>query len=121
MLPKKERLTRSSEFAYVYHQKHSVANSLLILYVGCKKKNELYPSRVGFIVGKKVHKRAVKRNRIKRVLREIYKNLSKSEDYPLKNFQQIIFLARPAIIEADREQMYDAVVNCVNRAGKKFL
>lgn len=120
MLPRQERLTRSSEFAYVYHQKHSVANSLLVLYVGCKKKNELYPTRAGFIVGKKVHKSSVKRNRIKRVLREIYKNLSNGANFPLKDFQQLIFLARPDIIEADTKQVYDAVVNCVNRAAKKF-
>lgn len=120
MLPKQERLTKSSEFAYVYHQKRSVANSLLILYVGYKKRDESNPTRVGFIVGKKVHKRAVKRNHAKRLIREAYKIMRKNEKFPLSSYQQIIFIARPAIVDADYKQVYNAVADCVRRAGKRF-
>ncbi|OGI00693.1 MAG: ribonuclease P protein component [Candidatus Melainabacteria bacterium GWF2_37_15] len=120
MLPKPERLTKSSEFGYVYHQKRSVANSLLVLYVSNKKRDESIPTRVGFIVGKKVHKRAVKRNKAKRHIREAYKVMRKAEDFPLKDFQHLIFIARPPIVEADYKQVYDAVADCITRAAKRF-
>ncbi len=120
MLPREERLTRSSEFAYVYRQKRSVANSLLVLYVGSKKRDASKPTRVGFIVGKKVHKNAVKRNRVKRLVREAYKNLRKDENFPLKNYRQLIFIPRASSVDADYNQIYDAVINCINRAFKKY-
>jgi len=120
MLPRQERLTRSSEFAYVYHQKQSVANSLLVLYVGCKKRDEANPTRAGFIVGKKVHKLAVKRNRVKRLVREAYKELRNAEAFPLKNYQQLVFIPRSAAVDADYKKIYDAVEDCVRRAARKF-
>jgi ribonuclease P protein component len=120
MLPRQERLTRSSEFAYVYRRKKSVANSLLILYVGRKKQDISVPTRAGFVVGKKVHKSAVKRNKIKRRLREAYRELSRREDFRLKESENLIFIARPAIIESDYHEIFSAVKNCVKKADKKF-
>ena len=121
MLPKQERLTRNSEFVYVYSRKRSVANSLLVLYVTNPKRDVSVPTRVGFIVGKKVHKHAVKRNRAKRLIREVYKTMRKAEDFPLKNFQHLIFIARDKIVEANYQQVYDAVEDCIKKAAKKFV
>lgn len=115
MLPKEERLTQSSEFALVYKKKQSVANSLLVLYLGNKKQDPSIPTRVGFIVGKKVHKRAVKRNRVKRLLREAYKSIR-----PLNDYQSLIFIARASIVDADYNKVYDAVADCVKRAKKRY-
>ncbi len=120
MLPKQERLTKSSEFAYIYRKKKSVANSLLILYVGNKKREGTTPTRVGFVVGKKVHKKAVKRNRIKRLIREAYKNLGKSQNFSLKVYGTLIFIARPAIIESDYKTVRAAVEDCVKKADKRY-
>ena len=120
MLPRIERLTKSREFAFIYRKRRSVANSLLILYVGLPKHDEAVPSRVGFVVGKKVSKRAVKRNRAKRLMRESYKNIRKAETFELKNYQNLIFIARPAIIEADYTAVNNAVNDCVKRAAKRF-
>ncbi len=121
MLPKQERLTKSSEFAFIYRQKKSVANSLLILYLGSKKQNVETPTRVGFIVAKKVHKRAVKRNRIKRLMRESYKNITKTEGFKLKDYQSLIFIARPAIIESDYNSVHAALLDCIKKANRKFI
>ncbi len=120
MLPKQQRLTKSSEFAFIYRKKKSVANSLLILYVGNKKQDKEALSRVGFVAGKKVHKKAVKRNRIKRLMREAYKNISRAEDFKLKDYQSLIFIARPAIIESDYYKVHAALLDCIRKANKKF-
>jgi len=120
MLPKQERLTKSSEFAFIYRKRKSVANSLLILYVGNKKRDKAAPTRTGFVVGKKVHKKAVKRNRIKRLMREVYKDISRTENFLLKDYQNLIFIARPSIIESDYHKIHAAMQDCIKKAYKKF-
>jgi len=120
VLPKNERLTENSEFVSVYNLKKSVANSLIILYTGKKK---LYPSvltKAGFVVGKKIHKRSVRRNRAKRLMREAYRNLRNTEDFLLKDYERLIFLARIPILEADYNQVYEAIKDCMKKAYKKL-
>lgn len=120
MLPRAERITKNREFTYVYHRKKSVANSLLILYVSNPRRNMEIPTRVGFVVGKTVSKRAVKRNRAKRLMREAYRQLRKTEGAPMVDSQHLIFIAREAIIEADYKQVQSALNDCVRRAAKRF-
>lgn len=120
MLSRQERLTKNREFAYIYRKKKSVANSYIILYVGNKKTDQNMPTKAGFVVGKKVHKKAVKRNRIKRQLRESYKSISKSENFLLRDYDKLIFIARPAIVELDYHQIYNAMRDCINKAGRKY-
>ena len=120
MLPKDERLKTSREFSTIYNLKRSVANPLLILYTGRKKSDSSIPTKVGFVVGKKVHKRAVKRNRAKRLIREAYRNIRKTDEFLLKDYEYLIFLARIPILEADYNQVYEAVLDCFKKASKKF-
>jgi len=121
VLAKSERLKKSSEFNAVYCTKKSVANSLLILYVGKNKNLNEIPSRVGFVVGKKVHKKSTKRNRIKRLMREAYRNYKRSDEYIQIPWETLIFIARPAIVDVNYKQVYDAIVNCLKKANKKFM
>ena len=120
VLPKDERLKTSREFSTIYNLKRSVANPLLILYVGRKKADPSISTKVGFVVGKKVHKRAVKRNRAKRLMRETYKNIRNTDEFLLKNYEFLIFLARIPILEADYNQVHAGVTDCFKKAAKRF-
>lgn len=120
MLPRDERLKTSREFSTIYNLRRSVANPLLILYVGRKKIDPAIQTKVGFVVGKKVHKRANKRNRAKRLMREAYRNIRKTDEFLLKDYEYLIFLARIPILEADYNQVYEAVLDCFKKACRKF-
>ncbi len=82
--------------------------------------NPTLAARAGFVVGKKVHKKAVKRNRIKRLIREAYKDISKTRTFSLKVYGTMIFIARPAIIESDYKTVHAAVADCVKKADKRY-
>jgi ribonuclease P protein component len=74
-LSKKERLTKNSEFQKVfkYGKKVWVDSILLILYTP----NELGIRRLGIVVSKKI-KKATKRNKVKRWIREIFRKNKES-------------------------------------------
>ena len=79
MLQKENRLKKRSAFTATYRTGKSFHSMGATVFVGKEKKNE-NPTRVGFVVSKKVHKRAVKRNRLKRLLRESYRQLLKENN-----------------------------------------
>ena len=120
MLPRDERLKTSREFTTIYNLKRSVANPLLILYVGRKKADPSIPTKVGFVVGKKVHKRANKRNRAKRLMREAYRNIRQTDKFLLKDYEYLIFLARIPILDAEYSQVHEAVLDCFKKSSKRF-
>jgi len=86
MLPKQYRLKKQSAFKATYRVKNSTHKGGVTLFAGILKKEEC-PTKVGFVVSKKVHKRSVKRNRLKRLMRESYRlllkegNLGNSQKY----------------------------------------
>ncbi len=64
------RLRKSSDFQRVRQQGHSVTSRLLILAWVPNNENATQPSRIGFVVSKRISKLAVTRNYIKRLLSE---------------------------------------------------
>lgn len=121
MLPKRERLCKRTDFEYIFKVKSSVATPVLVAYCTLKKDitgNEL--PKVGFIVGKKVHKKAAKRNKIKRHMREAYRNIRKSYPETITNFEFLIFIARPNILENNYFEIYDNIKTCIKK-GQKFI
>ncbi len=67
--PKSRRLQSSPEFKAVYDAKRSVSDAWLVVYA---KPNGTTTSRIGLSVSRKVGN-AVKRNRLRRLLREAYR------------------------------------------------
>ena len=70
MLPRAARLRKNGDFQAVYNRRRSWATPRLVLYLR-QRGPQSGPSRFGFVISKKIAKRAHDRNRLKRRLREI--------------------------------------------------
>ena len=102
-----EYLTKPRQYALVYSKGNSWASNLVVLRA---LPNRLTLSRYGFSVSKRVGK-AVTRNRVKRLLREIVRVM------PLKAGWDMIFILRPAAASADYDNLKRAVAGLLSRAG----
>ncbi len=92
MIPKQYRLKKRTAFDATYKIKHSSHSGGVTLFAG-KEKKEDYPTKVGFVVSKRTHKRAVRRNRLKRLMRESYRLLLKENNlYNSQKYMSLIFV-----------------------------
>jgi ribonuclease P protein component len=101
VLPKQYRLKKRAAFKATYKVKNSTHSGGVTLFAGILKKEECN-TKVGFVVSKKVHKRAVKRNRLKRLMRESYRLLLKENK--LGNSQKylsLIFVGSTSALDKD--------------------
>jgi ribonuclease P protein component len=108
-LKKEERLRKNRDFDRTYKKGKSQAHYLLVLVY---RKNGGRVSRVGFSVSKK-YGNAVRRNRIRRQLREIVAR----EWLKLKAGYDMIFVVRKNARDADFTKLSQAVGELLNRAG----
>ena len=106
MLKKENRIRSKKEFLEIKN-KGKVLYSPLFGFLMCQENDDL--KKFGFIVSKKISKKAVDRNRIRRVLSEVVrKNLDK-----FKNGTRVIFLTKQEILG---KKMVE-----VEKEVKKFL
>jgi len=98
MLSRSNRLTRSKDFQRIYDHGQTYRGSHLMIKVS---ENKLSTSRFGIVVNKKVSKKAVARNKIKRRIRYL---LGK-ELFQLKPGYDIIVITYPKI----RDQAYKII------------
>ena len=99
-------LTNRAQYTLVYRQGKVWANSLLVMKA---IPNGLSLSRYGFSVTKKVGK-AVQRNHLKRLFREIMKLQS------LKSGWDIVLIARSVAVNTDYHQLERAVTKLLAQA-----
>lgn len=110
MLDKKFRLRKQKDFDRiskegVYFPEHFLLMKAL--------RNDLEITRFGFIVSNKISSVAVKRNRIKRLLREAVRSLQNN----LKEGYDCLFIARNGIMEKEAHEINSAVERLLRKAG----
>lgn len=108
MLAFRNRLKRQKDFENVFKTGKGFKQSSLYLKV---QKNDLKSTRFGFIVSKKFSKKAVERNRAKRVLREIIK----IELPKVKTGLDIVILVNPEM-EVDFEKLQKTIKDLFKKA-----
>ena len=102
MLPEKYRLKNRRAFNATYKIGNSYHRGGITLFCGKEKESLDLLTRIGFVVSKKIHKRAVKRNRIKRLMRESVRLYikSKGENFDTK-YISMIFVCSSKLLDKD--------------------
>ncbi len=109
MLPKEYRLKNRYAFKAIYRIKNSCHKGGVTLFAG-KIKTDDTPTKVGFVVSKKVHKRAVKRNRLKRLMRESYRLLLKNNALGnSQKYMSLIFVGSEKALDKTFQEIDSAV------------
>ena len=99
-------LTKRAQYVLVYRKGSTYIDGLIVMKV---LSNGLDLSRYGFSVTKKVGK-AVQRNRLKRLLRQIVGSKL------LKPGWDIVFIVRRRAVDADYHQLERAIAGLLSRA-----
>jgi ribonuclease P protein component len=102
----KERLRKNSQFAAVYERGRTWANELVVLKT---LPNGLECNRYGFVVGKRIGK-AVVRNRVRRLLREVVRAAS------TKTGWDVVLIARSPAAAANYHEFEASVTGLLHRA-----
>ncbi|HEU4708381.1 MAG TPA: ribonuclease P protein component [Methylophilaceae bacterium] len=86
--PRQARLTETDDFSSVFNFRKRISGPHLALYY---RPNQLSRSRLGLIVGKKTARSSVRRNYMRRVLRELFRH----QQSKLKNVDIVIRVHSP--------------------------
>lgn len=114
LFTRSQRLLKPAEFAQVFkHQQlRSVDGALTLL----AAPNELGYPRLGLAIAKKQLRRAVDRNRCKRVIRDSFRH--HAEQLPALD---IVVLARSELVGLDKAQLHDKLGRHWQRLNKRWL
>lgn len=110
--PKTTSLSRQSDFSRIYKQGRRHRSRLLTAVVAPAPPGQAV-IRVAFVISKKVAKQAVRRNRLRRRLREAFR-LQLCAQPPAVD---IILIAHPEAAKADYKQLHATLGDLMRRAG----
>lgn len=110
MLPKQHRLPLRTDLIEVKEKGRLFQGKLFSLLVA--KRETPHPSRFAFIISAKIHKRAVKRNRSRRLLTEAIRSLLTK----VKPGFDVVFLAKKGLIGVDSKKTKEAVEKLFEKA-----
>ena len=109
MLSLKNRLKKQKDFENVFKNGRGFKEGSLYLKID---KNNLQSSRFGFVVSKKFSKKAINRNRIKRILREVVKERIDA----VKKGMDIVIVVSPEI-KADFQELKEITNKLFKKSG----
>ncbi|MBU0597923.1 ribonuclease P protein component [Patescibacteria group bacterium] len=109
MLPRYQRVIKDSDWRRIHARGSAVHSSYFVVK---KLPNKNKDSRFGISIGVKVSKQATRRNQIKRQLRAIIQQ----EAGRIKTSYDIIFIVRPAILQAKFSEIRKQVINTFSKA-----
>lgn len=116
MLKKQYRLKNKKAFNAIYKLKNSTHKGGVSLFAGLKKKDETQTTKVGFVVSKKTHKRAVKRNRLRRLMRESYRILQKENNLKNSNeYMSLIFVGTENALGKSYQEIKNIIEHLLER------
>jgi ribonuclease P protein component len=75
---------------------------------------------VGFVVGKKAHNRAVKRNLVKRRVREAYRLMKEASREKLNQWYSMVWVMHDKAINVSYEEIVETVRNLIDQADRKY-
>lgn len=110
MLPNQNRLRRREDFAKVYAKGDRYRGTYLNLRILFDSNDPF--TRIGIVVSKKVSKLAVTRNRFKRQLRAIFRQLLSQ----LKNGLQIVVTVTTVQSKPSYQELWDDLKNLLAKA-----
>lgn len=108
--PKKERLIKTSDFAKVYRSGSSFSADSFVLKI---LPNGINLNRIGFSISSRSIKKAVCRNRVRRLFREVFRKNKKA----LKNgFDMTLIVRRSPAIQFTYEEAEKLFLNLAKKA-----
>ena len=109
MLSSKHRLKKKINFARIEIDGKLIQSRSFGMGIYDRKDDE--PSCFGFIISTKISKKAVTRNKIKRIISEVLrKNLTK-----LKNGLDVLFLIKPAVVKINKEDLENETYEIITK------
>ncbi|MCK4592084.1 ribonuclease P protein component [Candidatus Parcubacteria bacterium] len=110
MLKKEFSLRKQKDFENVFNRGVYFSEKFLILKA---VKNSLPFSRFGFVISKKISKKAVERNKVKRLMSESIR-LSQEK---IKSGFDIVFISKVGIVDKNFEEVNELIEKLLKKLG----